>query len=92
MQTLNDIKQRPRFYNSLTSNCTNVIWMHSHVNPGRVPFSWKILASGYVAEYLYEMDRLDTSMPFAELTRQGYVNPIAKMHGDSPDFAQRIRD
>jgi len=92
MQTLNDIKQRPRFYNSLTSNCTNVIWMHSQVNPDSLPFSWKILASGYVTEYLYDMGRLDTSMPFAELTRQGYVNPIAKKLGDTPDFAQRIRD
>ncbi len=92
MQTLNDIKQRPRFYNSLTSNCTNVIWMHSQVNPDSLPFSWKILASGYVTEYLYDMGRLDTSMSFTELTRHGYVNPIAKKLGDTPDFAQRIRD
>jgi len=92
MQTLNDIKQRPRFYNTLLSNCTNVIWMHSQVNPDSLPFSWKILASGYVAEYLYDMERLDTSMSFAELTRQGYVNPIAKKLGDTPEFAQRIRD
>jgi hypothetical protein len=74
------------------SNCTNEIWMHSHVNPDRVPFSWKILASGYAAEYLYDMERLDTSLSFDELTRQGYVNPIAKKLGDTPDFAQRIRD
>jgi Domain of unknown function (DUF4105) len=47
VQTINDIRERPRFYNTLTSNCTNVIWMHGLVNPGRVPFSWKILASGY---------------------------------------------
>jgi hypothetical protein len=92
MQTLNDIKQRPRFYNTLLSNCTNVIWMHSQVNPDSLPFSWKILASGYVAEYLYDMGRLDTSKSFADLTRQGYVNPIAKKLGDTPDFAQRIRD
>lgn len=92
MHTLNDIKQHPRFYNTLLSNCTNVIWMHGQVNPDRVPFSWKILASGYVTEYLYEMGRLDSSMSFAELTRRGYVNPVAENLDDTQDFAQRIRD
>ena len=92
MYTLNELREQPRFYNSLMANCTNAIWMHSHVNPDRVPFSWKILASGYVAEYLYEMGRLDTSMSFDELTRRAHVNPVALELGDSADFSQRIRD
>ena len=91
VQTINELKERPRFYNTLTANCTNVIWVHAHVNPGRVPFSWKILASGYVPEYLYEQGKLDTSVPFAELTRQAYVNPVARTLDAVPDFSQRIR-
>ena len=43
----------------LTTNCTTNIWLHSRVNPDHLPFSWKILASGYVPEYLYEAGRLD---------------------------------
>jgi hypothetical protein len=66
--------------------------MHSQVNPGHLPFSWKILASGYVAEYLYDMQRLDTSSSFDELTQQGYVNPLARELDDVTDFAQRIRE
>lgn len=93
LQTINEVRERPRFYNTLTSNCTNVIWMHSQVNPGHVPFSWKILASGYTPEYLYSQGKLDTSVPFAELTQQGYVNPVAQSLdlNDAPDFATRIR-
>lgn len=91
MKTVNAVKDRPRFYNTLMANCTNVIWMHAHVNPGRVPFSWKILASGYAPEYLYDMGRLDTSVPFAELTQRGHVNPIAQELGGAPDFSRRIR-
>jgi len=91
VQTINELKELPRFYNTLTSNCTNVIWVHAHVNPGRVPFSWKILASGYVPEYLYEQGKLDTSVPFAELTRQAYINPVAQTLDAVPDFSQRIR-
>lgn len=91
MDTITEIAQHPRFYNTLTSNCTNVIWIHSHVNPDRVPFSWKILASGYAAEYLYDMGRMDSSVSFAELTQQGYVNPRARALEDGADFARRIR-
>jgi hypothetical protein len=91
VKTINEEKERPSFYNTLTANCTNVIWKHASVLPDRVPFSWKLLASGYSAEYLYEMGRLDTSLPFAELTQQGYVNPVAQALGDAPDFSQRIR-
>ena len=92
MNTVNEIKDHPRFYNTLMANCTNVIWIHAQVNPGHVPFSWKILASGYAAEYLYDMERLDRTLSFAELTRLGYVNPVANQLGDSADFAQRIRE
>jgi hypothetical protein len=73
------------------ANCTNVIWLHSHVNPGRVPFSWKILASGYVPEYLYDMERLDTSVPFSTLRQRGHVNPVAWDLDDAADFSSAIR-
>ena len=91
VKTINEEKDRPSFYNTLTANCTNVIWKHAHVFPGRVPFSWKLLASGYSTEYLYEKGRLDTSLPFTELTQRGYVNPVAQALGDVTDFSQRIR-
>jgi len=71
MDTINDVAAHPRFYNTLISNCTTAIWMHGHVNPDRIPFSWKILASGYAAEYLYDLGRLDSSLPFAELMQRG---------------------
>jgi len=91
VKTINEEKVRPSFYNTLTANCTNVIWMHAHVIPGRVPFSWKVLASGYAPGYLYEMGRLDTSVPFVELTRRAYVNPVAQAMGDVVDFSQQMR-
>lgn len=91
VRAINEANVQPSFYNTLTANCTNVIWMHAQVNPGRVPFSWKILASGYAPEYLYDLGRLDTSVSFAELTRRGYLNPMARKLDNAPDFSQRIR-
>jgi len=91
MKTINEQKVHPKFYNTLLANCTNMIWVHAHVNPNRIPFSWKILASGYGPQYLYEKGRLETSVSFDELKRRGHVNPVARELGNAQDFSQRIR-
>ena len=92
MDSLNALKARPEFYNSLTTNCTTTIWLHSLVNPGHVPFSWKILASGHVPEFLYGLGRLeDRGLSFAELQRRSMVNSRAQQADAAPDFSRRIR-
>ena len=75
---MNALKARPEFYNTLTDNCTTDIWYNTLVNEGHLPFSWKILASGYVPDYLYESGRLDSSVPFSELKRRAHVNARAQ--------------
>ena len=53
--------------------------------------SWKILLSGYVPDYLYELGRLDTSRPFAELERISRVNARAHSADKDRAFSQKIR-
>jgi hypothetical protein len=91
LRAINELRERPRFYNTLTTNCTNVILVHAQVNPGSVPFSWKILLSGYAPEYVHDAGRLDRSLPFEELKARSHVNAAARAADRSPDFSQRIR-
>lgn len=91
MHKLNELKERPEFYNSLTSNCTNNIWVHTAGNPDRLPYSWQILASGHLPEYLYEQGRLDTSLPFDQLRNRSRVNERARAAGGAANFSRRIR-
>lgn len=91
LKAINALRDEPRFYNTLTTNCTNLIWLHAQVVADRIPFSWRILASGYSPAYLYDRGRLDNSVPFDELTRRGHVNPLAWNLDDGPDFSRRIR-
>lgn len=91
MREINSLKTSPEFYNTLTTNCTTSIWFHSLVNPEHIPFSWKILASGYVPEYLYGAGRFDTSLPFPELKQRAHVNARAQAADAAADFSQRIR-
>ncbi len=91
MRDVNELREHPRFYNTLTTNCTTMIFAHTTVNPGHLPFSWKILLSGYTPEYAYEMGRLDRSLSFDELMRRSHVNPAAQAADTAPDFSRRIR-
>jgi len=88
---INRLKERPEFYNTLTTNCTNAIWLHGRVNPDHLPYSWKILVSGHLPELLYENGRLDASLPFAELQRRSLINERAAAADQAADFSARIR-
>jgi hypothetical protein len=92
VRKINSLKTTPEFYNTLTTNCTTNIWMHTLVNAGHLRFSWKILASGYVPEYLHESGRLDTSVPFPELQKRALVNARAHAADKAADFSRRIRE
>lgn len=93
MERINALNVTPEFYNTLTTNCTTNIWLNSRVNPTHLPFSWKILASGYVPEFLYQHGRLEgRGMPFSELRQQAYINPRAQAAGNAADFSRRIRE
>lgn len=92
VQTMNDMHNRARFYNTLTTNCTTGILMHTRMNPESPPLSWKILLSGYVPDYLYDLGRIDTTQPFAELEKLSNVNARAHAVDKDPAFSQRIRE
>ena len=92
IERINQLHERPEFYNTLTTNCTTSIWLSAQVNEQHVPFSWKLLASGYVPQYLHEQGRLlGSERPFAELQRDALINDRAHAAGDSMEFSQLIR-
>ena len=88
---MNALREHPEFYNTLTTNCTTAILMNTRVNPDSLPFSWKVLLSGYTPAYVYESGRMDQSLPFEELKRRSLVNAAAQAADQAPDFSRRIR-
>jgi hypothetical protein len=91
VRAMNEMREQPRFYNTLTTNCTTGILMHAQVNPGAPAWSWKILLPGFVPQLVYDRGRLDTSLPFTELERRAWVNARAHAADRDPAFSQRIR-
>jgi Domain of unknown function (DUF4105) len=91
IRKMNALREHPEFYNTLTTNCTTAILMNTRVNPESLPFSWKVLLSGYTPAYVYESGRIDRSLPFEELKRRSLVNAAAQSADQAPDFSRRIR-
>ena len=92
VRAINGLRTQPRFYDTLTTNCTTTILLHTRVNPGHLPLSWKVLLSGYAAEYVYDHGRLDTSLPFEDLRHRSRINDAARAADRAPDFSRRIRE
>ena len=54
----------PRFYNTLTANCTNLVFdMVRAIHPG-VPIDARVLLAGYLPNYAYDLGATVTSMSF----------------------------
>lgn len=92
IRQINDMKKRPVWYNTLTTNCTTNIAMHIKTFSDRIRYNWKVLLSGYVPLYAYEIGVLDTSLPFPELRKRSHINSRAHVIGDDPEFSRKIRD
>jgi hypothetical protein len=91
MQAINSLHAHPKFYNTLLTNCTTAILVHARVNPGSLGYSWKVLASGYAPEYVYDAGRTDKSLPYGEFMRRSRINEAARAADTAPDFSRRIR-
>jgi hypothetical protein len=87
----NAVAAAPAWYNSLLANCTTELFRIARaVAP--VPFDWRIVASGFLPDYVYDLGRLDTRLSFADLTARSRVGARGREIGDGPEFGRLVRD
>jgi Domain of unknown function (DUF4105) len=89
---INQLRERPEFYNTLTTNCTTDVWSLARALSDQVPLDRRVLLSGYFPEYAYDLGSLDTSVPFEKLKSISLINDRAHAADAAPDFSQRIRE
>ena len=87
----NALAERPKFYNSLTANCTTDVLRLVEAAGDRFPFDWRLIVNGFLPGYLYDHSAVDTSIPLDELIRRAAISDKARAAGDVPDFSERIR-
>ncbi len=92
LHEVNELRERPQWYNALTENCTTAIKRLAGADARRSWWSWKLLLNGYLDELAYDIGAIDRSLPFAVLKAQSHINDRAKAANDDPRFSVRIRE
>ncbi|TQX91247.1 DUF4105 domain-containing protein [Rhizobium sp. rho-13.1] len=88
----NALAEKPKFYNSLTTNCTTAVIQMVRAVGDALPFDWRLIVNGYVPDYAYDQKALDTRLPLEELKRLSHIDDKAKADGLSPAFSAHIRE
>ncbi len=92
VHTLNEMRERPRWYNAITTNCTTSIRAQRSAAE-RPPFDWRILVNGKGDEMMFERGTIVTGgLPFADLRQKSLINAAAKSADKSPEFSRVIRE
>ncbi len=89
---IDELSRTPEWYNTLEDNCTTGVLQRTRAYKARGRYNWKVLLSGYAAEYGYDLGMLDTSIAFTELRERSLVNARAEAAGTAADFSVRIRE
>ncbi|WP_444544287.1 Lnb N-terminal periplasmic domain-containing protein [Paraburkholderia adhaesiva] len=93
VEAANDIERSPRFYNTLTSNCTTIVFDLARLIAPGLPADYRLLLSGHFAEYVYDQKALTPGYSYQELQQAGHINARAKQADASgQDFSLTIRE
>ena len=85
------LRAAPAFYNSLTSNCTTVVFdLARKIDPG-LPLDWRLLLSGYFDRYAYDHGGLMPGFDFPTLRARGDITARARAATDADTFPTAIR-
>ncbi|CAN7576525.1 DUF4105 domain-containing protein [Bosea sp. LjRoot90] len=94
---VNRLAREPRWYNTITTNCTTVVYrLVGSVAPGwqfSLPLDPRVVLSGYLPGYLRDIGAIGQDLPLDQLVQQGKISAKARAVSlDSPDFSRVIRE
>lgn len=99
-QQADRLHAQPRWYHTLTANCTTIVWDMARSLVGGLPLNWQLLASGYLPEYLHAVGGLTPGQPLSALRAAGDITDRAQQWqapagaddlAASIDFSRAIR-
>lgn len=87
----NALAAEPEFYNTLTSNCTTIVYrMARQIEPG-LPWDARLLLTGYLPGYLHKVGVLDPAYSVEQWRQRGRITDRARATAPDDDFSTAIR-
>ena len=87
----NALAGTPEYYQTVTTNCTTVIYQLARLVEPTTPWDWRILVSGYLSGYLYKHGLIRTDLPLAEVEARARIMPTGQPADETVDYSERIR-
>jgi len=91
IEQANRLVDTPRFYNTLTVNCTMLVYHMMKRIVGYLPWSYRLLFTGYLPAYVYRVGGLDQRFTLEELRALGRITDRARQSDRSDTFSADIR-
>ena len=86
LKTGQELQNTPQWYNTLFSNCTTVIYdMVKAIDD--VSMDYRILVSGRLPDYLYELGVLDNQDTLVRLKQKAHINPKVAQYKTSDEIS-----
>lgn len=93
IQRVNELHDKPEFYNLITNTCTTNIVRHvNEISEVKVPFSYRVLMPGYSDKLAYALGLLDTTLPYDKIRERYQINEKAMKYADDKEFSSKIRE
>lgn len=87
----NDLAARPRWYNTLTANCTTVVWQLARMVHPRLGLHSSLLLSAGVPGWLHGLGLIDGDQPFATVYDAARISARAQALPPEADYSDGIR-
>ena len=75
LDTANSLDKNARFYNTVTANCTTVVFDMAHIIAPSITLDWRVILSGQLPAYLYDHKVINTQQPLSEIIEQAHLKP-----------------
>jgi hypothetical protein len=87
----NGLVRTPRFYNTVTANCTTLVYHMMKRIVSHLPLSYSLLLTGYLPDYVYRIGGMNSRYPLEVLRARGRLTERAKAADRSETFSTDIR-
>ncbi|HMP67262.1 MAG TPA: DUF4105 domain-containing protein [Candidatus Paceibacterota bacterium] len=91
VKTAKNLETEPQFYNTITSNCTNLLAdAGNRVKQGSIPFHYSRLFTGFADNQLYDLGLIPNDAPFEEVYLRSRIDEdIREIFLNETDYSAR---
>lgn len=90
LNNANRLNNKPKWYNTLVSNCTTILFDLMEYAVGEIPRDYRITLPGLLPEYLYDYGQLDQRLSLEQWRQKALVNTKTQHLTAPPDESNQF--